>query len=159
MADRRWMLNCMPLLFLSLSCLAVRPALADTTVIVSLRHRYLTLMENGRQIAKYPVAIGAPESPTPPGDYRIRKKVDDPSYYSHSHHKLFAPGKSNPVGVRYMVFLDSGSKEYAIHGTAWPNWVKLRAAVSLGCIRMLNHDVVKLYQDVEVGTPVIVTDK
>ena len=43
-------------------------------------------------------------------------------------------------------------------GTAWPNWVKLRSAVSLGCIRMLNKDVVKLFQQVDVGTPVVVTN-
>ena len=149
----------MPVCLLGLCTWLVRPAYAEPSILISLRHRYLTLMEDGRQVAKYPVAIGAPETPTPPGDYRIRKKVDNPSYYSHSHHKFFAPGQSNPVGVRYIVFLDSGGKEYAIHGTAWPNWVKLRAAVSLGCVRMLNKDVVKLYQDVEVGTPVIVSAK
>ena len=47
--------------------------------------------------------------------------------------------------------------EYAIHGTAWPNWVKLRAAVSLGCIRMLNTDVIQVYNRIKVGTPVVVT--
>ena len=44
----------------------------------------------------------------------------------------FAPGPNNPVGVRYVAYVQIGTGEYAIHGTAWPNWVKLRAAVSLG---------------------------
>ena len=42
------------------------------------------------------------------------------------------PGPNNPVGVRYVAYVQIGTGEYAIHGTAWPNWVKLRAAVSLG---------------------------
>ncbi|MDC0165452.1 L,D-transpeptidase [Synechococcus sp. AH-558-M21] len=40
------------------------PAQADMSIEVSLKHRYLTLFENGKVIGKYPIAIGAPESPT-----------------------------------------------------------------------------------------------
>ena len=96
----------------------------------------------------------SPESPTPPGDYSITRKEAKPVY--HKHGKVIAPGPKNPVGVRYMAYFTLGSGEYAIHGTAWPNWVKLRAAVSLGCIRMLNSDVVKVFNMVDVGTPVVV---
>ena len=77
----------------------------------------------------------------------------------HKGGKVIAPGPENPVGVRYMAYFQIGSGEYAIHGTAWPTWVKLRAAVSLGCIRMLNQDVIALFEQVDVGTPVIVTAK
>ena len=35
--------------------------------------------------------------------------------------------------------------------------MKLRAAVSLGCIRMLNSDVIQVYNRIKVGTPVVVT--
>jgi lipoprotein-anchoring transpeptidase ErfK/SrfK len=35
--------------------------------------------------------------------------------------------------------------------------VKLSAAVSLGCIRMLNNDVIQVYNRIKVGTPVVVT--
>lgn len=100
------------------------------------------------------VAIGAPESPTPPGSYAITRKEDKPVY--HKHGKVIAPGPKNPVGVRYMAYFQVGTGEYAIHGTAWPNWVKLRSAVSLGGIRMLNDDVIKVFNMVNVGTPVIV---
>ena len=58
-----------------------------------------------------------------------------------------------------MAYVQLGTCEYAIHGTAWPNWVNLRAAVSLGCIRMLNKDVISLFNQVDVGTPVVVTSK
>ena len=131
------------------------PARAEKAIEISLKDRYLTLFDNGKVVKRFPVAIGAPESPTPAGSYSITRKEEAPVY--HKGGKVIAPGPKNPVGVRYLAYFQIGSGEYAIHGTAWPNWVKLRSAVSLGCIRMLNKDVVTLFQQVDVGTPVIVT--
>ena len=146
-------------LFTGLSLLTLglihAPARAEKSIEISLRERYLTLFDNGKVVERFPVAIGAPESPTPPGSYAITRMEDAPVY--HKGGKVIAPGPKNPVGVRYMAYFQLGSGEYAIHGTAWPNWVKLRSAVSLGCIRMLNKDVVTLFQQVDVGTPVVVT--
>ena len=136
--------------------IAVLPAQAEPTIEISLKNRYLTLLDNGKVIAKYPVAIGAPESPTPAGSYEITKMDPAPKY--HKGAKVIAPGPKNPVGVRYMAYVQIGTGEYAIHGTAWPNWVKLRSAVSLGCIRMLNNDVIQVFNRVKVGTPVVVTN-
>ena len=146
-------------LFTGLSLLTLglihAPARAEKSIEISLKERYLTLFDNGKVVERFPVAIGAPESPTPPGSYAITRMEDAPVY--HKGGKVIAPGPKNPVGVRYMAYFQLGSGEYAIHGTAWPNWVKLRSAVSLGCIRMLNKDVVTLFQQVDVGTPVVVT--
>ncbi|WP_028951604.1 L,D-transpeptidase [Synechococcus sp. CC9616] len=133
----------------------VTPAQAETSIQISLKNRYLTLFDDGKVIGKYPVAIGAPESPTPAGSYAITKMEPAPTY--HKKGKVIAPGPKNPVGVRYMAYVQIGTGEYAIHGTAWPNWVKLRSAVSLGCIRMLNNDVIQVFNRVKVGTPVLVT--
>ena len=146
-------------LFTGLSLLTLglihAPARAEKSIQISLKERYLTLFDNGKVVERFPVAIGAPESPTPAGSYAITRMEDAPIY--HKGGKVIAPGPKNPVGVRYMAYFQLGSGEYAIHGTAWPNWVKLRSAVSLGCIRMLNKDVVTLFQQVDVGTPVVVT--
>ena len=131
------------------------PVQADTSIEISLKQRYLTLFEKGKVIGKYPIAIGAPESPTIPGNFDIQNKDASPVY--HKKGKVIAPGPDNPVGVRYMPYLRIGQDEYAIHGTAWPSWVNLRAAVSLGCIRMLNNDVIQVFKRVKVGTPVVVT--
>ncbi len=133
----------------------VTPAQAETSIQISLKNRFLTLFDDGKVIGKYPVAIGAPESPTPAGSYAITKMEPAPTY--HKKGKVIAPGPKNPVGVRYMAYVQIGTGEYAIHGTAWPNWVKLRSAVSLGCIRMLNNDVIQVFNRVKVGTPVVVT--
>ena len=49
------------------------PAQAETSIKISLKDFYLTLLDDGRVIGKYPVAIGAPESPTPAGTYAVTK--------------------------------------------------------------------------------------
>lgn len=62
------------------------------------------------------------------------------------------PGPKNPLGVR-AIYL--GWSEYRIHGTNMPG--SIGRAVSSGCIRMLNGDVMDLYERVHIGAPVIVT--
>ena len=141
---------------LAIGAVAGAPAHAETSIQISLKSRYLTLLDGGKVIGKYPIAIGAPESPTPAGSYAITKMDPAPTY--HKKGKVIAPGPKNPVGVRYMAYVQIGTGEYAIHGTAWPSWVKLRSAVSLDCIRMLNNDVIQVFNRVNVGTPVVVTN-
>jgi len=142
----------------ALGCVASSEAKAEIEIEVSLKERYLWLKDSGTVVKRYPIAIGAPETPTIPGSYSILKKVKDPTYYSKSHHKVFPAGPNDPVGVRFMPYLKSAAdgKVYAVHGTAWPRWVHLRAAASLGCIRMLNSDVIEVFNQVEVGTPVVI---
>ena len=104
---------------LGLAGMAAVPAQAETSIQISLKERYLTLLDDGKVIGKYPVAIGAPESPTPPGSYAVTKM--DPQPVHHKKGKVIAPGPNNPVGVRYVAYVQIGTDEYAIHGTAWPN--------------------------------------
>lgn len=61
------------------------------------------------------------------------------------------PGPKNPLGVRAL-YLDWGA--YRIHGTNAPK--SIGRAVSSGCIRMRNEDVVDLYERVHIGAPVYV---
>lgn len=63
-----------------------------------------------------------------------------------------AGSPSNPMGAAALVL---GTDEYAIHGTNNPNSVG--GFVSYGCIRMLNSDILDLYERVNVGTRVVVT--
>jgi lipoprotein-anchoring transpeptidase ErfK/SrfK len=64
-------------------------------------------------------------------------------------------GPSNPLGARAL-YLYEGNKDtlYRIHGTNEPE--KIGFAVSSGCIRMRNIDVIDLYNRVPVNTKVIV---
>ena len=73
----------------------------------------------------------------------LRRRPDLPRY--------MAGGPDNPLGARAMYLGDS---LYRIHGSNEPETIG--QAVSSGCIRMLNEDVVDLYGRVKVGTKVVV---
>jgi lipoprotein-anchoring transpeptidase ErfK/SrfK len=60
-------------------------------------------------------------------------------------------GPNNPLGARALYI---GSTLYRIHGTSEP-WT-IGQAVSSGCIRMTNEDVIDLYERVKIGAKVIV---
>src|SRR5713226_3179119 len=63
-------------------------------------------------------------------------------------------GPANPMGARG-IYLYSGGKDtlYRIHGTNQPEWIG--HAISSGCIRMTNEDVIDLYNHVKMGTIVV----
>ena len=82
---------------LGLAGMAAVPAQAETSIQISLKERYLTLLDDGKVIGKYPVAIGAPESPTAAVRYAVTKM--DPQSVHHKKGKVNTPGPSNPVGV------------------------------------------------------------
>ena len=65
------------------------------------------------------------------------------------------PGPHNPLGARGL-YLFTGSRDtlYRIHGTNQPEYIG--SAISSGCIRLTNEDVIDLYNRVKVGTPVVV---
>lgn len=64
-------------------------------------------------------------------------------------------GLGNPLGARaHYLYRGGRDTNYRIHGTNEP--YSIGTAVSSGCIRMLNHDVIDLFQRTKVGTPVIV---
>ena len=79
---------------------------------------------------------------TPPPQM-LRRRPDLPRH--------MAGGIDNPLGARALYL---GSSLYRIHGSNEPDTIG--AAVSSGCIRMTNDDVVDLYSRVKVGTKVVV---
>ncbi len=105
-------------------------------ITVDLEQKELTLRE-GEQILKvYPVAVGKPSTPTPTGNWRIIQKTLNPG---------------GPFGTRWMR-LSVPWGGYGIHGTDQP--ASIGTAASHGCIRMLNEDVIELYDIVPLGTEV-----
>ena len=77
----------------------------------------------------------------------IKKRMDVPDFVG--------PGPQNPMGARAM-YLFEGNKDtlYRIHGTNQPEYIG--QAISSGCIRMTNEDVIDLYKRVKEGTVVVV---
>ena len=76
-----------------------------------------------------------------------KARLDVPDYV--------APGPQNPMGARAL-YLFEGNKDtlYRIHGTNQPEYIG--QAISSGCIRMTNEDVIDLYKRVKQGTVVVV---
>ncbi|MCK8826743.1 L,D-transpeptidase family protein [Natroniella acetigena] len=104
-------------------------------ILIILNERKLYLLQDNQVTNSFPVAIGKPATPTPPGNYRIINKIKNPS---------------NPaLGTRWMQFT---TRMHGIHGTNNP--ASIGTAASLGCVRMYNHDAEYLYSQVKVGTPI-----
>jgi lipoprotein-anchoring transpeptidase ErfK/SrfK len=116
-------------------------------IVISIPDRKLAFIDSGKVVKVYQTAVGAPKSPSPIGSFTIIRRVVDPVWSSKG--KVVAPGKSNPVGTRW---IGLSVKGYGIHGTNAPSSIGRNA--SHGCIRMRNRDVEELYTMVSIGDPV-----
>ena len=129
------------------------PSVAASTrrVVVNLSDRTLTLVENGAVVRTFPVAVGAPQSPSPVGTFTIVNRLTNPTYYRPG--KVIGPGPSNPLGTRW---LGLDVKGYGIHGTDDPR--SIGYARSHGCIRLRNQDVEQLFELLRPGDVVELRD-
>ena len=126
------------------------PEFAKATVhfvLVSIPDRKLALLENGKVIRIYRVAVGKTSTPSPTGSFKIVNRVSNPTYYHKGN--VIASGKGNPVGTRWMGL---SAKGYGIHGTNQPR--SIGKAASTGCIRMGQRDLEELFERVSVGDAV-----
>lgn len=64
------------------------------------------------------------------------------------------PGPGNALGARALYLYNNGDTGYRLHGT--PEWWSIGKAMSSGCVRMLNQDIIDLYNRADVGAKVIV---
>ena len=128
------------------------------SIVVDTRRRFLFLVLGSGKALRYGIGVGRPgfewagvksvtrkaEWPgwTPPHEMRKRR----PELPRH-----MAGGEDNPLGARALYL---GSSLYRIHGTNEPHTIGHN--VSSGCIRMMNEDVIDLYERVRVGTKVVV---
>ncbi|MGB3390509.1 MAG: L,D-transpeptidase [Pseudaminobacter sp.] len=133
------------------------------TIIIDTKQNFLYLVEENGQARRYGVGTGKPgfewagshkitqkrEWPDwrPPAEMIKRERAKGRDLPVH-----MAGGPANPLGARALYL---GSTLYRIHGTNQP-WT-IGGAVSSGCIRMRNEDVIDLYERVKVGTQVIVS--
>jgi lipoprotein-anchoring transpeptidase ErfK/SrfK len=116
-------------------------------IVVSIPDRKLALLEDGRVVKIYRIAVGAPESPSPSGEFKIVERLKDPTYYHPG--VVVPPGPGNPLGTRWMGL---SAKGFGIHGTNQPGSVGRNA--SHGCIRLRNRDAEDLFERVRPGDSV-----
>ncbi len=128
------------------------------TIVIDTQHKFLFLVEKEGKALRYGVGVGREgfawsgvekisrkaEWPdwTPPVEM-LKRRPDLPTH--------MAGGIGNPLGARALYL---GGSLYRIHGTNEP--YSIGTSVSSGCIRMMNQDVIDLYNRVGVGTKVIV---
>ncbi|MCZ8100147.1 MAG: L,D-transpeptidase [Burkholderiales bacterium] len=131
---------------------------APGTILIDTEEKFLFLVQPGGRAIRYGIGVGRPgflwtgnksvtrkaEWPdwTPPAEM-LKRRPDLP--------RFMEGGPENPMGARALYL---GSSLYRIHGTNEPHTIGHN--VSSGCIRMLNEDVVDLYNRVRVGTRVVV---
>jgi len=137
---------------------------APGTIVIETNARFLYLvMENG-MARRYGVGVGRPGFEWS-GTNKISRKAEWPDWRPpavmikrelRENGRVIPPfvkgGPDNPLGARALYL---GSTIYRIHGTADPQTIG--KAVSSGCIRLRNEDVMDLYERVGVGTKVIVS--
>jgi lipoprotein-anchoring transpeptidase ErfK/SrfK len=131
------------------------------SIVIDSDARYLYYVLDGGKAIRYGVTVGEEalawsgvakvghktEWPTWTPTAEIKKRMDVPDFVG--------SGPQNPMGARAM-YLFSGNKDtlYRIHGTNQPEYIG--QAISSGCIRMTNEDVIDLYNRVKTGTVVVV---
>jgi hypothetical protein len=138
---------------------ATAAATSNRQILLELGRRTISLLEDGKVLASWPVAIGDSATPTPTGTFTVRNKVINPQYQSTKSGKVNPTlGAQGPLGDRWIGFHATDKDQFGIHGTpsAWAWTVSSRAAVTHGCVRMLTPHVRQLFEQVQVGTPVIV---
>ncbi len=136
------------------------------TIVVDTANRFLYLVrENGRAL-RYGIGVGKEglawagtaqvgrKQPWPrwtPTADMIRREPERNARWAGG----MPPGLENPLGPRALYLHKDGRDTlYRIHGTSEPDTIG--QAVSSGCIRMFNQDVIDLYNRVPVGTKVVV---
>jgi lipoprotein-anchoring transpeptidase ErfK/SrfK len=128
------------------------------TIVVHTSQRYLYLVQGNNRAVRYGIGVGR-EGFQWAGLLRISRKTEWPDWTPPAEMiarqpylpRWMAGGPGNPLGARALYL---GNTIYRIHGTNQPQTIG--HAVSSGCFRLVNNDVVDLYDRVPVGTKVVV---
>ncbi len=136
------------------------------TIVVDVADRRLYLVEPGGMAMRYTVGVGREEALNFRGAAVVGRKAEWPRWTptqtmieTMPRYAAYAGGMAggigNPLGARAL-YLYRGARDtyFRLHGTNEPETIG--TAVSSGCIRLFNHDIIDLYNRVPVGTPVVV---
>jgi lipoprotein-anchoring transpeptidase ErfK/SrfK len=125
-----------------------------THLVIKLRDRRVYVYKNRKLKVSYPVGIGKAGWETPTGNYKVMDMQPHPVWEEPWTGKVILEGSNNPLGDRWIGFWTDGRNSIGFHGT--PAEKLVGQAVSHGCVRMRNRDVVALYEQVKLGTPITV---
>jgi lipoprotein-anchoring transpeptidase ErfK/SrfK len=131
---------------------------APGTIVIDTQDRFLYLVQPGNRALRYGIGVGR-QGFQWSGLQKISRKQEWPDWRPPPEMierqpylpRFMAGGPGNPLGARAMYL---GATVYRIHGTNQPETIG--HAVSSGCFRLVNADVIDLYNRVPVGTRVII---
>ncbi len=135
------------------------------TIIVDTKDKFLFLVMPEGRAMRYGIGVGR-EGFEWQGTARIAMKREWPTWTPPAEMIKRQPelakwrggqpgGLQNPLGARALyLFNKNGDTGYRLHGT--PEWNSIGKAMSSGCIRMMNQDIIDLYERAENGAKVIV---
>jgi len=133
---------------------------------VKLSERRLYLVENGGRALRYGVGVGREEALNFQGSAKIGQKAKWPRWTPTASMIARIPkyaayaggmpgGPGNPLGARALyLYQDGHDTSFRLHGTNEPE--SIGQAISSGCIRLFNHDIIHIYSRLAIGTPVVV---
>ncbi len=128
------------------------------TIVVDTPSRFLYLVQPGNRAIRYGIGVGR-DGFQWSGLLSITRKAEWPDWTPPSEMiarqpylpRFMAGGPGNPLGARALYL---GGTIYRLHGTNQPQTIG--SAVSSGCFRLVNGDIIDLYDRVPVGTKVVV---
>jgi len=136
------------------------------SIVVNVPQRRLYLVEANGKAVRYAVGVGRTEGTNFRGSAVIGRKEKWPHWTPTAHMMAAMPryrryaggidgGPDNPLGARALyLYRDGHDTFFRLHGTTEPE--SIGQAVSSGCIRLFNQDIIDLYNHVPVGTRVTV---
>ncbi len=145
--------------------LATKPVLPEITrktygsiVVVGRASHRLRLFDGPRLVREFGVATGQAEFPTPLGVFTIASMQRNPWWIPPKSDwakdaKPIPPGPGNPLGTRWM-----GLNQFAVGIHATPDAASIGYSASHGCIRMRIPDAEWLFEQIDVGTPVLIAE-
>jgi lipoprotein-anchoring transpeptidase ErfK/SrfK len=135
-----------------------RTAEAPGTIVVDTPSRYLYLVQGNSRALRYGIGVGR-EGFQWSGLVNVTRKQEWPDWTPPPEMiqrqpylpRFMAGGPGNPMGARALYL---GTTVYRLHGTNAPETIG--SAVSSGCFRLVNPDIIDLYDRVPVGTKVVI---
>ncbi len=150
--------------------LAIASPGPERSLVLHRSKRQVVVLEDGRELRRFPVAVGMPGWETPLGRFQVIEMAPNPVWKHPVSGKLYPPGPDNPLGSRWIGFYRDcagrsgfngqqhlevkGCVTAGFHGT--PQRETVGQAVSHGCVRMYDENVRDLFELVRMGTVVTV---
>jgi hypothetical protein len=129
---------------------------AHANVLVDLDSHWALYRLDAEVVAAWEIGVGKPGSETPPGEYRVGEKTEEPMWFRAGHAPVPFGDPENPLGTRWIAWmlLDGKKSSLGFHGTSEPT--SIGEDQSQGCVRMRKAAIEELYEILPRGAVILV---